>query len=93
MGALRSICYAVSDRVQRARFAGKQFAIAACEGGVSYDVDDPRPYAWYARTLDVNGDGRADQGRVPTGYHEYAQSSWKNGYCLRPTSDFSVQRV
>ena len=23
MGALRSICYAVSDRVQRARFAGK----------------------------------------------------------------------
>lgn len=44
----------------RARFAGKQFAIAACEGGVSYDVDDPRPYAWYARTLDVNGDGLAD---------------------------------
>jgi murein DD-endopeptidase MepM/ murein hydrolase activator NlpD len=41
---------------------------------------------------DVNGDGRADQGRVPTGYHEYALSSWKHGFCLRATHDFSVQR-
>ncbi|MCA9576446.1 MAG: hypothetical protein R3B40_06640 [Polyangiales bacterium] len=44
----------------RARFSGKAFAIAACEGGVSIDVDDASAYAWYARTLDVNRDGLAD---------------------------------
>ncbi|MCB9629207.1 MAG: hypothetical protein H6725_17685 [Sandaracinaceae bacterium] len=44
----------------RARFAGKAFAIAACEGGVSFAVSDAAAYAWYARSLDVNRDGLAD---------------------------------
>lgn len=44
----------------RARFNGKAFAIAACEGGVSFAVDEVAPYAWYSRTLDVNRDGLAD---------------------------------
>jgi hypothetical protein len=41
---------------------------------------------------DVNGDGVADPGRVPAGYHEYRTSSWKHGFCLRSSSDFRVER-
>lgn len=55
-----------------------------------YNTEPARNMSRYS--ADVNGDGRADQGCVPSGYHEYQQSSWKNGYCLRPTGDFSVQR-
>lgn len=45
-----------------------------------------------AYSSDVNGDGRADQGRIPSGYYEYAKSSWKHGFCLRATRDFRVDR-
>ncbi len=47
-------------RCCRARFTGKDFAIAACEGGVSFAVDDPAAYAWYVRSIDANQDGLAD---------------------------------
>lgn len=43
-------------------------------------------------SADKNGDGRADQGRIPQGYYEYAKSSWKHGFCLRAKSDFRVER-
>ena len=29
-------------------------------GGLDFDLDDPRAYAWYVRPLDVNGDGAVD---------------------------------
>lgn len=45
-----------------------------------------------ASSADVNRDGRADQGRIPQGYYEYNKSSWKNGFCLRATRDFLVER-
>ena len=45
-----------------------------------------------AYSSDVNHDGRADQGRIPAGYYEYAKSSWKHGFCLRATKDFRVDR-
>ena len=48
--------------------------------------------AMSAYSSDVNGDGRADQGRIPSGYYEYAKSSWKHGFCLRATKDFRVER-
>ncbi len=45
-----------------------------------------------AYSADMNGDGRADQGRIPAGHYEFAKSSWKHGFCLRSTSDFRVER-
>lgn len=45
-----------------------------------------------AYSADMNGDGRADQGRVPSGHYEYVKSSWKHGFCLRATRDFAVER-
>lgn len=55
-----------------------------------YNTEPARNMASYS--ADVNGDGRADQGRLTTGYYEYAKSSWKNGFCLRPVRDYQVQR-
>ncbi len=43
--------------------------------------------------VDVNGDGRRDQGRMPAGYYEYRTGrSQRLGRVLRPTSDFRVER-
>lgn len=55
-----------------------------------YNTEPARRMAY--ASADVNGDGRADQGRLVPGYYEYAKSSWKNGFCLRPVRDSQVQR-
>lgn len=55
-----------------------------------YNTEPARDMAKYS--ADVNGDGRADQGRLPPGSYEFAKSSWKNGFCLRPARDYRVQR-
>lgn len=58
----------------------------------TYTYNTEPAAAMSAYSDDVNHDGRADQGRIPAGYHEYALSSWKHGFCLRATSDFRVER-
>lgn len=55
-----------------------------------YNTEPARNMSRYS--ADVNRDGRADQGRLVSGYYEYAKSSWKNGFCLRPVRDYRVQR-
>ena len=55
-----------------------------------YNTEPARNMSAYSS--DVNGDGRADQGRIPSGSYEYAKSSWKHGFCLRATRDFAVER-
>ena len=57
---------------------------------IRYNTEPARNMSGYSS--DVNGDGRADQGRIPSGYYEYAKSSWKHGFCLRATKDFRVER-
>jgi hypothetical protein len=55
-----------------------------------YNTEPARNMSRYS--ADVNGDGRADQGRLTAGSYEYVKSSWKNGFCLRPVRDYRVQR-
>lgn len=55
-----------------------------------YNTEPARNMSRYS--ADVNGDGRADQGRLLPGSYEYVKSSWKNGFCLRPVRDYAVQR-
>lgn len=55
-----------------------------------YNTEPARDMAKYS--ADVNGDGSADQGRLPAGSYEFAKSSWKHGFCLRPVRDYKVQR-
>lgn len=55
-----------------------------------YNTEPARNMSRYS--ADVNGDGRADQGRLTDGSYEFVKSSWKHGFCLRPVRDYRVQR-
>lgn len=57
-----------------------------------YKYNTEPAYAMRAYSSDKNGDGVADQGRIPSGFYDFAKSSWKNGFCLRATRDFAVER-
>ncbi len=57
---------------------------------MKYNTEPAADQARYSN--DVNRDGRPDQGRIPSGFYEFNKSSWKNGFCLRATKDFGVER-